>query len=866
MTGTARLGTILLSVVLLTTGLAGCLSGDEPLDAQSTPSEASPSVDLSADRVQEGLERLIQERREPRTLEGNVTVNVVLVGIDASLVDTEAVTAELPETYSPNVDFSKPRDGPRRSGIQHHLDYEFHSAPDAFASDLFSQYERFSREIEDPGRVSDPAPSFLDRYDSMYDLGRADEPVHLVNATAVERWIHEHRAEYGLAFEEPEATVFFLDSWTEHGLWEDSYYRYEFREDRDPSLETRTMRAWGGTYDFLFMDYAAAPNDVRDDNSEFRRVEIFGGASQPVPASEGTAYNDPPMWHYDGDTAEIGKGPTRKTVELSDRIEHALDVAVNLRILGDYAFRPIYNERYHVNVHLWHDGRSQMPTEDLEQYIDQDYLEISLQQEVPWSNLTVSLDTYVAPEDDPGMAQALDEAKAEGAGSYIPIAPVWKHVEANQERYDRAPDDAFSVNALMFLLEGHYAFVLPVIVGGVAFTGPDGTAWGTISSVNDMQYVGNGQDMHETASGLVGTNAHEVGHFFGLPHAHDGSRRTDSGYEPSLDHTWSSTRTVMSYRIDAETADRFHVDLLARGHARENLRQAVHNVESVYRALDADGHEATPEPVLDRLDRATKALARAEAAFANGSDRQAVEAAIQAREASEQALGLVGVDEQTVRVDAWSNEEVNSVGARWSAVAFEPSVVPTGVQFDYRPVNITPDVEEVTVRATWTNEPDSWGDFFIGWSTSETEPVVNTGPVPYGSPVSLQGGIHDPATEGPTDGEVTRSFTLDIDDFPIFRELGTLYMGAGTQGRAVDGAYEVEILVTYRDHGDGAVPEPTDGVDEDAGELVERPVTLHAPASAASQLAEEGKLDRLASGPLDAEHPSPSALLGEPLG
>ncbi len=860
----SRATSALLVVAMLTTGVAGCLTDDGSLDSASTAT--GDPLDLSADRVTDGLERLLEARREPRTIQENVTVNVVLVGIDRDLVDTEQIASNLPKTYSPNVDFAKPREGLLRSGVAHQIDYAFHEAPDAFAEELFSQYERFSREVELAGPANATSEtSFLERYDRMYGLDRADGTEHLVDATAVEAWIHAHRAEHGLEFEEPEATVFFLDSWTDHGLWEDDYYRYEFPQDTDPNSETRTLRAWGGTYDFLFMDYSAAPNEARDDNSNIQRVNIFGGASQPVPAAEGTAYNDPPMWHYDGDTATIGKGPLEKTVELTDRIEHALDVGVNLRLLGDYAFRPIYNERYHVNVHLWHDGRSQMPTEDLEQYIDRERLEGSLQQEVPWSNLTVSLDTYVAPEDDPGMARALEEAKAEGAGSYLPINPVWQHVDANQDRYDDAPEDAFSINALMFLLEGHYAFVLPVIVGGVAFSGPDGTAWGTISSVNDHRYVQNGMDMEETARSLVGINAHEVGHFFGLPHAHDGSRRTSDGYEPFLEHTWSSTRTIMSYRMNPYSADTFHVELLAKAHMRENLRHTLRNVESVYRALDADGLAETPDPVRDALGTASDARQQAIASFQQGSYRAAVDAAIEAREASEDALDLVGVAEAPVRVASWTNEGVDSVGVRWSAVALEPAVVPTGVEFDYRPVNLTEDVESITVRASWNNTPSSWGDFFIGWSRSQTEPVVNQGPVAYGSPISLGGGIHDPVAEGPTDGQVTRSFTLDIDDFPVFRELDELYMGAGTRGRAVDGAYQVDITVTYRDHGDGTVPDGVDATEQGTGELVERPVELHAPATAAEQMAREDRLDELDGMPAErsaVDRLDPRAVLG----
>lgn len=814
-----------LAVLLLTTGLAGCLGSDG--GEELTPVGVT-GAGLAHDSVDRGLEVLGKERAEPLTLSTDTTVNVVFVGLSKDRIDTDQLRENLPSTYSPRVDFSKPRGEGLRSGIEHRLSYDFHQAPTAFADELFARYPDWSEEVDIPGRLGD-APAFLERYDRMYDLGRAEDGrVHLVDAEQVETWLHEHRAEHGLAFEEPELTVFFLDSWTEHGLWEDSYYWYTFEDNTVSQRDARNMRAFGGTYDHLFMDYSAAPNDALYDNSGITDVDTFQGATSfPVLAPEGTAYNDPPIWHYDGDTATIGHGPYEKTVELTDRVEHALDIAVDVRAIGTYAYRPVYEEDYHVNVHLFHDGRSVMPTDGLDDLLDPEQLFGALQAEIPWANVTGSLDTYVLPDDDPGMARALDTAKAEAAGTYIPTKPVVDQVEAHPDRYSGGASDAFEVTALAFLLEGHYAFVLPVIVGGVALASPDGTAWGTISSVNDYRYLGNGQDMDEVAASLQRINSHEVGHFFGLMHAHEGSRPTGQGYEYVVDHTWSSTNTIMSYRLQPFTADVFHVEKLAEAHALENLETTLRNAGSAYRALDAAGVDETPDEVQDALQTASANLARAVALFEAGAPADAVEHAIDARRASQVALDAAGVGERTVRVEAWTNEGVNSAGADYDALTDEVSVVPTGYAFDYRPVEIGEDVERVTVRASWTNTPASWGDFFVGWSTQATDPVVNAGPVRYGSPVSQQGGIHDSAEEGPTDGPVNRSFTLEMDRFPIFRDNTTLYMGAGTQGNAVDGAYEVEILVTYRDHGDGALPDGAETVEQDAGELVERPTLVH---------------------------------------
>lgn len=808
---------VFLTVLLVTTGLSGCIAG--LVGEEET--RQTERVDLASANVLDGLETLMDAQAQPLEMDVNVTVNVVFVGLAMGLVDTDEIEQRLPAKYSPEIPLSKSRSEGLRSGLDHQLSYAFHQAPEAFADELFANYPAFSEEVEVPGGED----GFLARYDQMYEQDRLGSgTVHQVDAAKVETWMHENRDDHGLAFEDPEYTVFFLDSWTNHGLWEDSYYWYAFNEDTRAGQDTRNLRAWGGTYDFLFMDYAAAPNDARDENTGVTKVDICCGVSQSADAPEGSAYNDPPMWHYEGDTATIGKGPMEKDVTLTDRVHHGLDVATNLRLIGDYAFTPVYKERYHVNVHLWHDGRSAMPTEGLDDLLSPETLQPGLQGEIPWSEVTVSVDTYVAPEDDPGMAEALDKAKAQGVGSYIPIQPIYQYVDAHKEKYKQNDPDVFDVMALLFLVEGHYTFFLPLIVGGVAFGGPDGTAWGTISSRNDMQYVGSGQDMDAMAEALVTTNAHEIGHFFGLTHAHDGTRKTADGYEPFLDHTWSSTNTVMSYRMRPDTTGTFHKDVLARAHTLQNIEQTLDNTASTYRALDAAGLGTTPGDVANLLEAADEHHGQAWNLFQAGDYQEGIVHAIQARQASEDAMAAADVTTQDIVVHRWTNEGVTSAGASAPAMLVEPSVVPTGMQFDYRPVEITEDVERVQVRITWENTPASWGDFFIGWATDPAEPVVNVGPFPYGAPVSLGGGIHDNAEEGPTDGTVTDDFTLDLDTFDVLKEEGTIHAGAGTQGNAVNGAYEVEIVVTYRDHGDGAIPDGVQGSPDTDGDLVQRPV------------------------------------------
>lgn len=803
---------VFLIAVLSTSMLAGCLS-DDPAPRPALPEDVPGAIDLVSDEVAAGLERMIAARAEPMKIDVDVTINVVFVGLDPDIIDTERIKADLPRDYSPSMSYSPVIEEDYRSGLRTNLDYTFTHAPDAFTDGLFAHYPDIAREAEIPRYEGAAGP--LDAYDAMYDLGRTGSgKVWLVDAQAVEDWIHGHRAEHGLVFDEPEHTIFFLDPWTGHKPFGDQFHYYESTNDTRSGGQTKNMRAWGGTYDFFFMDYGAAPNWEINDNSGVTKADGMGGLSVPAIAPEGTAYNDPPMWHYEGDTATVGKGALEKTVVLSDRIAHAIDIAVNLRMVGDFAGRPVAKDTYFINIHLWHDGRSVFPTDGLDELLDTDELFAGLKQEMPWANVTGKLTTYVAPEDDPGMARALDEAKAQGAGSYIPTNPVTEYIDANTDKYRQHEPGVFDVMAGLFILEGHYAFVLPVVVGGVALGSADGTPWGTLSSVNDHRYISSGMDKDAMAASLIGINAHEIGHFFGLPHAHDGSMRTEDGYTSGrfIDHTWSSTNTVMSYRMRPVSSDVFHLDLLARGHTLENLETTFTDTESVYRALDAAGVTTLPDGIRTALDTATQAHNEARALFDQGRYVDAVYASIEARDAAEAALAMTDVTEETRIAATWTTEGVHSTGYKHSVITIPAAVSPTGVQFDYRPIEVDEDARWITVRATWDNSPDSWGDFFIGWAT-DPEATVNVGPVPYGSPVSLGGGIHDDAKEGPLDGKIVREFHLDMAMFPSL--LGTtLYMGAGTQGNAVNGAYTVEIEVTERIHSEEERQEDATGVPE----------------------------------------------------
>jgi hypothetical protein len=778
--------------------LAGC--------AAKPKAPEGPDADVAA-----GLERTAGAIGTPTVLSATIPIHVVLVGVDPKLVDAQRITKGLATSYSP---MDRVRSGLWFQEFHLPLDlalaYDVSFAPEAFAQELFAQMTRSARMAPPPAYLCD-----YDRSSGQYRLtaptpgpvattcaqsGQVPKEVQYVDANATDAWIQANAPRFGfdLGFSNG-YTVFVLDSYTK-GLMDRSTYHYlEFREDLQGGASVETLRTWGGAHRFVFEDLSAAPNDNGNDNSP-------------------TDQNEPPIWQYDaqGNYAQATTSeqiplvgptpaapvPSGRVLNLNDVLRHDVQIATHYILVPSSLYYPAYKPTYFVNVHIYQepDAVVQGTQGEAATAFNLGNALDRLGRSIPWATFQGKVTVYNQPTDDPGMEVALTQAKAEGAGNYVPTAPIKNYVNANLARYEAGPPGSFNAKVFYFNLGEHYAFALPVLVGGIASSNPDGTPWGVLGSHADVLVAAG------SAFDYVSLTAHEVGHFFGLNHPHDGMVREGGAYRDTVDFTWDATATPLSYRMVPYGSDLLDRDLLARSHTALNVNSALKQQRIAYEALAARGHATVPAAVAAELARSQDAIAEATQLFKAGvwddeaTRHDSVRSSIVALEAAERAVAAAGGYRLKPVVTEWD--------ATLTHASHSNSVVDgdaaANIAYDYHPIKFTDLDETMVVNVTWSNAPGSHGDLFAGWSygppPAESDDLGIGVKGPYRAGI-LGGipGVWDLVEQAPGAGDSHEGFTLPLDTEGV-RALGMLHAGAGTKEQAVNAAYHVKVTLLERDY------------------------------------------------------------------
>src|SRR5262249_16905202 len=144
---------------------------------------------------------------------------------------------------------------------------------------------------------------------------------------------------------------------------------------------------------------------------------------------------------------------------------------------------------------VWHDVKAEAPwPSDLTKLYNQDAVLSGLRTLVPY--FTFEGDTKFQYLNDGGPdytadQSILDQAKAKGddiAGTpftAMHTQTAMDYLDANGSRLERGGGCFTTVPDLEVVVEGHYAWSLPVIVAGIA-TNNGGVPWGFLASVNDL--------------------------------------------------------------------------------------------------------------------------------------------------------------------------------------------------------------------------------------------------------------------------------------------------------------------------------------------------------------------------------------------
>lgn len=817
--------TVSLVGLLVVGSLAGCL-GNKKKSSTGPEDDIVQFVEFTAAKtLADQLAALPDVESERLWLEVDVAIHLVFVGWDTAQVDEKELLSHLPKEYQPTDRIRSSyfngnpnlgdEDRFHQEGLTYNWNYAIHHAPDAFARELFDYALATTTigEIVDGGLRSYDSDSGQDRLDE-------NEEIHYFDAALVERWIQGNKSRFGLEFAKPSYTLFVLDSYTKDLFPHDeTYYYWDFKEDLSRSSATMTLRVFGGNYDFLWIDFSAAPNTQGNEESP-------------------TADNDPPIWEYDGgDTAQVYASDLARQYDcteqadatqvsvpevgtldplggcrvitrvLMDELGSDLAVGLQMHVMPSFLYHPTYKPTYFINIHLFHDaGAKVQDANALERQLDLASVLDRLHSQIPWANFDGVFRTYVLPQDDPDFYAVLEKSKAQAAGTYVPTTPVMNFIDSNPDRYLLGPEDSYQVKVIYVNFEGHYAWALPVIVGGIAAPNSEGKPWGVLGSHADALVAAN----------IVGDygslTAHEVGHFWGLNHPHDGTMRDpETGdYYESADFTFDSVSSPLTYRMTPYYSDQMDRDHLARGMTAMNVNEALKTLRAAYENERAAGL-VEPSAVLAKEARiAEESVNTAITLFQRGLWVDGVVASIAALEASQRAVNATGGLSLAMEVTEWDG----LVGrAAWSVpvIAGDVAVAPT---FDYQEFEVRPGDETVRIRVDWTNGSGGACDLFVGWHMlPRTElngridgliPLAFPAPLPVSDDV----GVFDIRDQVGAVGPQFEEYVLDLDDDGV-RENGKIFAGAGTKRPGVC-PYHVTVEINYREargmRGDGAMP------------------------------------------------------------
>src|SRR5215213_1723457 len=294
--------------------------------------------------------------------------------------------------------------------------------------------------------------------------------------------------------------------------------------------------------------------------------------------------------------------------------------------------------RYYLSNNIWRDAFSTAPwATDLTKLFDQNVVLAGLRTLVPYFTFTGDTQyEYLTPLD--ADQQNLQQAKQDGddvAGTpftAMHTQTAMDYLDANPAKFKRGGSCYTTIPDLEVVVEKHYAWDLPLIVGGVA-TNNAGRPWGFLASVNDVFKTAQSDEDQEgplhfihpdiLGRGLSYTSIHELSHFLGLAHPHDtiGLAKVDTDFDGTTDTTeywdgfsWTfdSTAAPTTYAFDQLTYSILDQENIARGHLSYYLDWTREALTKGGDAFAAQGLTTTAQcrrqTALDNLGEGAEAL------------------------------------------------------------------------------------------------------------------------------------------------------------------------------------------------------------------------------------------------------------------
>jgi hypothetical protein len=513
---------------------------------------------------------------------------------------------------------------------------------------------------------------YLEAYNQTHGIYRglgnqvaAGASVRFFDAEKMETWLAQNSMSY-LGFDlgpkgganlgpgkKPGYTVFILNTWDSAQAKAILAPQHEYHtlliNRTDPDTNSFAGidwgRNWGGNYREVFLDLGAAPNPYESQTWGNRRRDPVGSDAF-----------DPPLWEYEngaprttvtGDFSDpYSPNPTLTwdTNWLNYDLGRFVNDAASYRFFHSYLYEPRPSVgRYYLSSNIWRDSFSTAPwSTDLTKLFNQTLVLDGLRTLVPYFTFIgdtqyENLDTL---SDDQNLLQTAKQHGDDVAGvpfSAMHTQDAMDYLDANPTKFERGGQCYTTIPDLEVAVEKHYAWDLPVIVGGVA-TNNNGVPWGFLASVNDLFKTSQADEdqngplhfVHPDilGGGLTYTSIHELSHFLGLAHPHDtigasvvtqsdGTKKTE--YWDGFSWTFDSTAAPTTYAFDQMTYSILDQENIARGHLAYYLkwtREALKEGGDAFAAKGVATTDLLSAAAQRRRQNAIDRLAKAQTLFA----------------------------------------------------------------------------------------------------------------------------------------------------------------------------------------------------------------------------------------------------------
>ncbi len=687
---------------------------------------------------------------EDPLLDADLTIHVVFVGFAPESIDTGAILTQVPPEYQPrdwgrSWIFTPTADGTFPMNILFRLQYEFHNASEEFATGLWATANASSREL--------PPTQYLTDYDTNSGMNRlGGGQVQTIHVTPVEQWIIDNRAAHDLAFDEPQYTIFLLDSYTKGYLPKSEYHYWEYPvQTWGPDEKRRDMRAWGGNSTFMMLDVGAAPSDKE------------GGD---------TATKDPPIWHF-GPTPATTYGETGGWDVFNQNLGIDIATFVQAQFVKTYIYKPIRGPVY-VSNNIFVLDRSQLEP-DLVAQLDFTGILDAMRTYMPFVPWDGDHKILYLPEDDPGMYAAMVEARGRYAGAAYKTKTIINYIDQHPEKYARGPEGWTQMRMNLYVLPRGASFEVPGIINGFALPTSDGKSWGCFGWTNDVYEYGTTPE--QVSFFLYQVDVHEVGHSIGLTHPWNSVVNSVGEYDYAPSHISDKSYTIMSYRMRSFGGDEFELRSQARAHALLTLEEAVYAYNAGLENLAVTGAATVPKDLEPVFRPAYDSILRTEALFAKGRWFDSYNESLVAWNTSQVALNATGGLVLEEEVITWSKRATDP--GRIQDIPFL-SRTEVSVYQDYQPVPWNRTIDHLVLKVEWDNGARTHANMYAGWSFDGS-----------------LGAVFDQEEQTRGTRNNIETFTIGWQDSGM-RNTTEIFAGAGLYNSAAAVDYTVTITVHHR--------------------------------------------------------------------